>query len=72
MRSSVTVLAQDSALADCLSTALFLLIYIPADSAGTSQLWAMAVKFAASLALSSAISLPIADLLCPDTEARWR
>ena len=55
-----------------LSTALFLLIYITADSAGTSPLWAMAVKFAASLALSSAISLPIADLLCPDTEARWK
>lgn len=55
-----------------LSTALFLLIYITADSAGTSPLWVMAMKFAASLALSSAISLPIADLLCPDTEARWR
>lgn len=59
-------------IADMLANALFLLIYIIADSAGTSPLWAMAAKFLASLALSTAISLPLADLLCPDTGRRWR
>ncbi len=59
-------------IANTLATALFLLVYITADSAGTSPFWAMAVKFFASLTLSSAISLPLADLLCPDTETKWR
>ena len=59
-------------LAAVMLNALFLLIYIIADSAGTVPLWAMIVKFIASLALSSALALPVANLLCPDSEARWR
>ena len=55
-----------------LATALFLLIYITVDSAGTSPFWAMAVKFVSSLVLSTAISLPITNLLCPDSETKWR
>lgn len=55
-----------------LATALFLIIYIIVDSAGTSPLWAIVVKCIASLALSTAISLPIADLLCPDNETKWK
>lgn len=48
-----------------LSTALFLFIYVLADSAGTSPLWAMAVKFFASLILSSVASLLLVDLFSP-------
>ncbi len=59
-------------LASVLLNAVFLLIYILADCAGTVPLWAMAVKFFASLALDSALALPVANLLCPDTEARWK
>ncbi len=59
-------------LAAVLLNAVFLLIYIIADSAGTCPLWAMTVKFFASLILNSALALPIAGLLCPDPEARWK
>ena len=59
-------------LAAVLLNAVFLLIYIIADSAGTVPFWAMTVKFIASLALNSALALPVANLLCPDPEARWR
>ncbi len=55
-------------LAIMLSTALFLFVYILADSSGTSPLWAMTVKFFSSLILSSAASLLLVDLFPPPTD----
>ncbi len=59
-------------LAAVLLNAVFLLIYIIADGAGTVPFWAMTLKFILSLAVSSALTLPVANLLCPDSEARWK
>lgn len=53
-------------------TALFLLILIAADSAGTRPLWIDLVKFAASLLVSSPVSLYIAGILCSETDAKWK
>ncbi len=59
-------------LAIVLFNAVFLSIYVIADSAGVCPIWAMAVKFLLSLVLSSGVSLPIAGLLCPDSAERWK
>lgn len=59
-------------LAIVLFNAVFLSIYIIADSAGTCPLWAMAVKFILSLALSSGVSLPIAGLFFHDSAGKWK
>lgn len=59
-------------LATLILTAIFLAVYILADSAGTRPLWVDAVRFAVSLAVSEALSLPIADTLCTDTDSKWK
>lgn len=60
------------ALALLILTALFLLVYILADGAGTRPLWVDIVKFAASLAASVPVSLLTADILCPESGTKWR
>lgn len=50
-----------------LSTALFLAVYIWADGAGTRPFLFNAIRFAASLAVSTGLSLLVVDLLAPDS-----
>ena len=59
-------------LAIALLTALFLLFWIWADSAGVMPLWFNAVRFAASLALGTAVSMPVASIMLEETEAQWK
>ena len=47
-------------------TAIFLAVYIWADGAGTRPLWFNLVKFGASLAASTLVSIFMANLLEPD------
>ncbi len=47
--------------------ALFLLIYITADGAGTRPFSFNALRFVASLAAGYLLSLPLVDVLAPDT-----
>lgn len=56
------------ALCILMSTALFLIIYIWADGAGTRPLWFNLVKFAASLLLGTIFSLFIANLIEADSK----
>ncbi len=52
--------------------ALFLLIYIWADGAGTRPFWFCALRFAASLAAGGVLSLPVARVLTAEkTPDRW-
>lgn len=55
-----------------LVTAVFLTVYIWADSAGTYPFGFCALKFAFSLAVSSAVSVAIAFLLLEETSERWK
>jgi hypothetical protein len=55
------------ALASFLVQALFLLIYIWADGAGTRPFSFNAIRFGISLAAGWAISLLVVDILAPDT-----
>ena len=55
------------AVAILIAQALFLLIYIWADGAGTRPLWFNAVRFGASLLAGWLVSLLIVDTLAPDT-----
>ena len=55
------------ALAIFLVQALFLLIYIWADGAGTRTLAFNAIRFGISLAAGWILSLLIVDILAPDT-----
>ena len=50
-----------------IAQALFLLIYIWADGAGTRPLWFNALRFGASLAAGFVVSLLIVDTLAPDS-----
>lgn len=59
-------------LATVLVTALYLLVYIVVDSAGTRPLWVDAVKFAASLAVSTLVSVFVAWILCSDNSQKWK
>ena len=59
-------------LAVLLETAVFLLVFIVAESAGTRPLWVDLVKFAASLAASTLISTYIAWILCSGDGQKWR
>ena len=59
-------------LATVMLTALFLVVYIAADSAGTRPFWIDAVKFAASLAVSTLISTYIAWILCSENSQKWK
>ena len=54
------------------TAALFLLFWIWADSAGVMPLWFNAVKFAASFALGTAVSMPVASIMLEETEAQWK
>ena len=55
------------AVALLLSTALFLVVYVWADAAGTRPFQFNAIRFAASLAVSTGLSLLVVDLLAPDS-----
>ena len=55
-----------------LVTALFLLVFLWADSAGTRPLWFNVLKFALSLAVSSAVGVFVAYLMLEETGERWK
>ena len=55
------------AVAILLSTALFVAVYVWADGAGTRPLLYNAIRFAASLLVSTGLSLLVVDLLAPDS-----
>ena len=59
-------------LAVLLLTAVFLLLYLWVDDAGMHPFWFLAVKFAASLAVSTALSLYVANLMLEETGERWK
>lgn len=59
-------------LATLIVTAVFLLIFIAAESAGTRPLWVDITKFAASLAASTLVSTYITWILCSDDSQKWR
>ncbi len=59
-------------LAVLLLTAVFLLLYLWVDDAGMHPFWFLAVKFAASLAVSTALSLHVANLMLEETGERWK
>lgn len=55
-----------------LLTAVFLLVFLWVDGAGTRPLWFNALKFCVSLVASSALSLFIAYLMLEETGERWK
>ena len=55
------------AMAVVLSVAIFLVVYIWADGAGTRPFAFNAIRFAASLVVSSGLSLLVVNLLAPDS-----
>ena len=55
-----------------LLTAVFLLLYIWVDDAGTRPFWFGAAKFAVSLAVSGAVSVFIAGLMLDESAERWK
>ena len=59
-------------LAVLLLTALFLLVFLWVDSAGTRPLWFNVLKFALSLAVSSAVGVFVAYLMLEETGERWK
>ena len=59
-------------LAILLATALFFLIYIPVDCAGTRPAGFMALRMLLSTILSTAVSYYVAGLLAPREADRWR
>jgi len=54
-----------------LSTAVFLIVYIWADGAGTRPFWFNAVKFLISVTVDTILSFFICDLLTSE-EGRWK
>ena len=60
-------------LAILLLTAVFLALYIWVDDAGMRPFWFLAVRFAASLAVSTAVSMSVAGLMLEETGGeRWK
>ena len=59
-------------LAILLATALFFLIYIPVDCAGTRSAGFLAVRMLLSIALSAPVSFYVAGVLAPREADRWR
>ena len=59
-------------LAIVMSTAVFLLVYIWADGAGTRPFWFNLARFISSLVVSSLSSIPVAAMLTEEDTARWR
>ena len=53
-------------------TAVFLLLYLWVEDAGMHPFWFLAVKFAASLVASTAVSLLVANLMLEETGERWK
>lgn len=53
-------------------TAIYLGAYILLDGAGTRALWIDIVKFVCSLIVSTALSMMVAHILCPEANSRWR
>lgn len=63
---------QKMILATCIVTAVFLLLFITVESAGTRPLWVDLTKFAASLAASTLVSVYITWILCSEDGQKWR
>lgn len=63
---------QKMLLATCIVTAVFLLLFITVESAGTRLLWVDLTKFAASLAASTLVSTYITWILCSEDGQKWR
>ena len=55
-----------------LLTAVFLLVFLWADSAGTRPLWFNALKFGVSLVVGSALGVFVAYLMLEETGERWK
>ena len=55
-----------------LLTAVFLLVFVWADSAGTRPLWFNALKFGLSLVASSALGVFVAYLMLEESGERWK
>lgn len=53
-------------------TAVFLLVFVWADSAGTRPLWFNALKFGLSLVASSALGVFVAYLMLEESGERWK
>lgn len=60
------------AFAALLATALFLIVFIIGDSAGTVPAGVSVAKGFISLLVDWGISLPVAGLLCPDPNSKWK
>ena len=55
-----------------LVTAVFLVVFLWADSAGTRPLWFNALKFGVSLVVGSALGVFVAYLMLEETGERWK
>lgn len=55
-----------------LLTAVFLLVFLWADSAGTRPLWFNALKFGVSLVVGSALGVFVAYLMLEESGERWK
>lgn len=51
---------------------VFLFIYIWTDAAGTRPFWFNAARFGISLVACTATSLPVAAIMAPKRESRWK
>lgn len=54
-----------------LVTALFTILYVWADGAGTRPFWFNLLKITLTVIASSLLSILISFILCPDTNSRW-
>ena len=63
---------QKFVLAVLLATAVFLLVFLWADGAGTRPLWFNALKFAVSLAAGTLLGVFVAYVMLEDSGERWR
>ena len=55
-----------------LLTAVFLLVFLWVDGAGTRPLWFNALKFGVSLVASTALGLFVAYLMLEESGERWK
>lgn len=60
------------ALATFIATAIFFLIYIPVDAAGTRSTSFLLIRGALSTAISTAVSIFVAGVLSPREAERWK
>jgi len=54
-----------------IAQAIFLLLYIWADGAGTRPMWFNTIRFSASLLAGYILSLVIAEILAPEKQFKW-